>query len=68
MSTFANSEDPDEMKHNAAFHQGTHCLQRYKRISDKTNTLFFFNYTLTPLISTMDYPNFFLHQTRRKNP
>ena len=24
MSTFANSEDPDEMQHNAAFHQGLH--------------------------------------------
>ena len=22
MSTIANSEDPDEMQHNAAFHQG----------------------------------------------
>ena len=21
----ANSEDPDEMQHNAAFHQGLHC-------------------------------------------
>ena len=25
-STFANSEDPDEMQHDAAFHQGLHCL------------------------------------------
>ena len=24
-STFANSEDPDEMQHYAAFHQGLHC-------------------------------------------
>ena len=24
--TFANSEDPDEMQHNAAFHLGLHCL------------------------------------------
>ena len=23
---FANREDPDEMQHNAAFHQGLHCL------------------------------------------
>ena len=23
---FANSEDPDEMQHNAAFHKGLHCL------------------------------------------
>ena len=26
MNTLANSEDPDEMQHNAAFHQGLHCL------------------------------------------
>ena len=26
----ANSEDPDEMLQNAAFHQGLHCLLRYK--------------------------------------
>ena len=24
--TLANSEDPDEMQHDAAFHQGLHCL------------------------------------------
>ena len=23
---FANNEDPDEMQHHAAFHQGLHCL------------------------------------------
>ena len=26
MGTLANSEDPDEMQHNAAFHQGLQCL------------------------------------------
>ena len=25
----ANSADPDEMPHNAAFHLGLHCLQKY---------------------------------------
>ena len=25
---FANSKDPDEMQHSAAFHQCLHCLQR----------------------------------------
>ena len=35
MSTFANSKDPDEMQHNAAFHQALHCLKRSKRYSDK---------------------------------
>ena len=31
--TLANSEDPDEMHHNAAFHQGLHCLLRLKQPS-----------------------------------
>ena len=29
MGTFTNSEDPDEMLHNAAFHHGLHCLLRF---------------------------------------
>ena len=28
LSSLANSEDPDEMLQNAAFHQGMHCLLR----------------------------------------
>ena len=31
MGTLANSEDPDEMQHNAAFHLGLHCLLRLKQ-------------------------------------
>ena len=31
MSNLANSEDPDEMQHNAAFHQGLHCLLQLKQ-------------------------------------
>ena len=27
--TFTNSVDPDEMQHEAAFHLGLHCLQKY---------------------------------------
>ena len=30
MDTFANSVDPDEMQHSAAFHQGLHCFLRFK--------------------------------------
>ena len=33
MGTLANSEGPDEMQHNAAFHQGLHCLLRLKQPS-----------------------------------
>ena len=31
MSTFANSKDPDEMRHNAAFHKGQHCLRPLRK-------------------------------------
>ena len=30
MRTLANSEDADEMPHNAAFHQHHHCLHNQK--------------------------------------
>ena len=33
MGTLANSEDPDEMQHNAAFHKGLRCLLRLKKPS-----------------------------------
>ena len=33
MGTLANSEDPFEMQHNAAFHQGLHRLLRLKQPS-----------------------------------
>ena len=37
MSIFANSEDPDEMQHNAVFHQGLHCKgQKYLQTKDYT--------------------------------
>ena len=44
MGTFTNSEDPDEMPHNMAFHWGQH----WKDLQTK-NTIFFKNYNLTPL-------------------
>ena len=33
--TLANSEKPDKMLHNAAFHQGLHSLLSQKRSSEK---------------------------------
>ena len=30
MGTLSNNEDPDEIQHNAAFHQGLHCLLKLK--------------------------------------
>ena len=35
MHSLANSEDPDEMLHNAAFHLDLHCLLRQKQFSEK---------------------------------
>ena len=34
MGTLANSEDPDEMQHDAAFHKGLHCLLGLKQPSE----------------------------------
>ena len=35
-STFANSEDPDEMQLNAAFHQGLHCKGKKDLLTKNT--------------------------------
>ena len=32
MGTLANSDSPDEIQHNAAFHQSLHCLLRLNNI------------------------------------
>ena len=45
MGTLANSEDPDEMPHYAAFHQGLHCLLRQNE-SSGIKRHFFGNYNL----------------------
>ena len=37
MGTLVYSEDPDEMQHDAAFHQGLHCLLRLKQSSGTEN-------------------------------
>ena len=34
MGTLTNSEDPDEMQHNTAFHQGLYCLLRFRHPSE----------------------------------
>ena len=46
MRTLANSEDPDEMPHIAAFHQGLYCLPRQKRYIEKEMQFSFSNYNL----------------------
>ena len=43
MSTFANSEDPDEMQHNVTL------FVKVKKIFRQKNTIFFLNYNQTTL-------------------
>ena len=35
MGTLANSEEPDDIPQNSAFHQGLHCLLRQKQFLEK---------------------------------
>ena len=64
MCTLANSDDPDEMPHNVAFHQGLHYLLRRKRSSKKEIPFLFGD---NNLIYTMGNPKFTVYKTRRKN-
>ena len=55
MSTFANSENPDEMQHIMLhFIGGLHC-KGINRDLQTTEYTFFENYYLTPLLCTMEY-------------
>ena len=56
MGTLANSEDPDEMQHNAAFHQGLHCLLRLKQSSGAEILYNLEKSTCGPLKYTMGSP------------
>ena len=47
MITFANTEHPDEMQHNVAFHQSPHCKGK-KDLQTIKNAIIFENYNLTP--------------------
>ena len=56
MGILTNSENPNEMLHNVAFHQGLHCLLRQNRSSEGKNT---FKKKITSDSSkyTMDHPD-----------
>ena len=56
MGTVANSEEPDEMQHHAAFHQTLHCLQRLKQSSWTEIHHSFENFTCNFLRYIMDSP------------
>ena len=56
MGTLANSEDPDEMHHHAAFHQGLHCLLRLKQPSRTEIHHNLEHFICDPLKCKMDNP------------
>ena len=56
MGTLANSKDPDVMQHNAAFHQGFHCLLRLKQPSGTEKLHNLENSTCEPLKSIIGSP------------
>ena len=58
MGTMASNEDPDEMPHIAAFHQGLDCLTRQNRSSEVEIHYCFEIITCDPLLYTMDNPDF----------
>ena len=58
MGTLTISEDPDKMPHNAAFHQGMHCLLRPNQSSEKEIQYFLEIITCDPSIYTMDHADF----------
>ena len=68
MGTLANSEDPDEMQHNAAFHQGLHCLLRLKPNSRTKTHNNLENSTCDPLECKRDNPMFNMYQCVWENP
>ena len=53
-----NTEDPDEMPHNAAFHQGLHFLLRHNRSSEKKQHYFMKIVTCDPSKYKMDHHDF----------
>ena len=56
MGSLAKGEDPDEMQHAAAFHQGLHCLLRLKQPSGTEIHHNLENFTCDPLKNTMCSP------------
>ena len=60
MGTLVNSEDTDEMQHNAAFHCGLHCLLRLKKPSGTEIHHNVENSTYGRLKCTMGCPIFIL--------
>ena len=59
MCSLANSEDPDEMLHDTAFHQGLHCSLRQDGYSEKEMQIYLEIVTCELEIYTGDHLKFY---------
>ena len=67
MHNLANSEDPDEMLHHAAFHQSLHCLLRQKLYLIERNTIYLEIITCDPSIYTRDLSKFIVWNQKEES-
>ena len=69
MGTLANSEDPDEMPQNAAFHLGKHylLLKIFKQFSETEEHLYLELQTCDPSISCIMNHHRFITSNYRRN-
>ena len=68
MYPLANTEDPDEMPHTVAFHQGLHCFPlETKMMFRERNTILSEIITVDLSISTMDHPKFIVSYQKEVN-
>ena len=65
MGALTNSEEPDEMPHNASFHQGLHCLPRQNLSSEIP--YFLETITCDPSIYAMDHPKFIISNQKEES-
>ena len=67
MNTLANSDDPDEMLHIVAFHQGLHCLLSQNESLVKEKQFYIAIKTCDPSIHTMDHPKFIVSNQKEES-
>ena len=66
MDTFKNSEDPDEMPHYAAFHQGLYCLLGKKDLLT-IKTLLLKTITWHPKVCAVAFPKFIASNQKERS-
>ena len=67
MCTLANHEDPDEMPHIEAFHQGLLYLLRQNDLQRTKYNFYLVIITCDPSIYTMDHPKFIVSNQKEES-